>query len=258
MNRLVSTLNTLKENCDKFLVAYLTGGVPDMKRTIEYVKAIEKGGADIIEIGVPFSDALADGPINQEAALRAIRNGIRVDDIFKMTEEIHQFSVIPVVFLIYYNTIFHYGQERFIKDCRKYGVDGLVIPDLPMEEREEIIEFINDYDICLIPLVAPNSRDRIASIVSGGAGFTYCVSSMGVTGERTKFRNDIADYINSVKEISNLPTAVGFGISDSKAASYFYRQADGIIVGSAIVKRIMDGCTPEELTFFIKTLKYSN
>ena len=254
MNRLTNKLAKIKKEKRKFLVAYLTGGVPDIEGTIEYYKSIEKGGADIIEIGVPFSDALADGLVNQEAALLAISQGIGITDIFSMVARIRKFSDTPIVFLVYYNSVFHYGTEQFILECVKQGVDGLVIPDLPLEERTEIIEYANNENICLIPLVAPNSGERISKITKGVSGFTYCVSSMGVTGMRNKFRDNVEDYITKARQCSPLPVAVGFGIADSKAAEYFYNIADGIIVGSAIVKRILTGCEPEDLGHFIRTI----
>jgi tryptophan synthase alpha chain len=257
MNRLIGTLRKITDENKKFLVAYLTGGVPDINGTIEYFKAIEKGGADIIEIGVPFSDALADGPVNQEAAHIAINNGICINDMFKMVGRIRELSDTPIVFLVYFNTIFHFGSENFIKACSKYGIDGLVIPDLPLEERDEIIDYVNTEGLSLIPLVAPNSGVRAGYITSGVSGFTYCVSSMGVTGVRDKFRESIGTYIQAVKDYSPMPVAVGFGISDAKAAGYFYNIADGIIVGSAIVKKILKGCEPEELCRFIQSLVYS-
>jgi tryptophan synthase alpha chain len=258
MNRLVSKLKRIKDENRKFLVAYLTGGVPDISGTVEYARALEMGGADIIEIGIPFSDALADGPVNQEAALVAIKGGTGTADMFCIVEKLRSTSDIPIVFLVYYNTIFHYGIRRFMRDCREYGVDGLVIPDLPMEERKEIIDFVNAEDLCLIPLVAPNSGDRAIEITSGVSGFTYCVSSMGVTGVRDKFRDSVENYVRTVKTCSPLPVAVGFGIADAKTAGIFYGFSDGIIVGSAIVKKILNGCDSDELCRFVQSLVYIN
>lgn len=254
MNRIEIKIKNKKKNDEKFLVAYLTGGVPDISKSIEYFNALEKGGADIIEIGVPFSDALADGPVNQAAALNAINNGIGIEDMFIMVNEIRKTSEVPIIFLVYYNTVFHFGPGKFATECQKNGVDGIVIPDLPMEERGEILEYTNKAGLCLIPLVAPTSKKRIADITADMKGFTYCVSSMGVTGERKNFSDEISGYIDDVKSFGVLPVAVGFGISDSETAEFFYNKADGVIVGSAIVKRIMDGKSPAEITNFVKTL----
>lgn len=256
MNRIEKITKLIKNSGNKMLIAYITGGVPDIEGTIEYFRALEEGGANIIEIGIPFSDALADGPVNQEAAHLAIKEGIGVKDIFGMIKSIRKFSETPVVFLVYFNTVFYFGSSEFIKECKTCGVDGLVIPDLPLEERDEILEYINKEELCLIPLVAPTSQRRVKKIVSGMRGFTYCVSSMGVTGERKKFREDIASYIGDVKKNSKLPVAVGFGISDAAAAAFFYNLADGIIVGSAIVKRILEGKTPDQIKKFVNELCY--
>ncbi len=256
MNRIINTLNKIAEEDSKFLVAYLTGGVPDINGTIEYFKAIEDGGADIIEIGIPFSDALADGPVNQEAALLAISNGIGIVNMFGLMKRIRSFSETPVIFLVYYNTIFNYGLKKFVDDCFINGVDGLVIPDLPLEERCEIQGLMDNARLCLVPLVAPNSGERVKTVTAGCSGFVYCVSSMGVTGERKKFRSDVGGYIRNVKANCHLPAAVGFGISDSKTAGSFYDVADGVIVGSAIVKRIMADCGPSELADFVRSLRY--
>jgi len=256
MNRIINTLDKIAAEGRKFLIAYLTGGVPDINGTIEYFRAIEEGGADIIEIGIPFSDALADGPVNQKAALEAIKNGIGINDMFNLMSGIRSFSETPVIFLVYYNTVFHYGPGRFVADCLKYGVDGLVIPDLPLEERQELQSFMDKAGLCLIPLVAPNSGERIKTVTNGCSGFVYCVSSMGVTGERKNFRKDINGYIQNVRMNCKLPAAVGFGISDSSTAGVFYDIADGIIVGSAIVRRILKGCSQSEITEFISELVY--
>lgn len=256
MNRIEKTSGLIKNSGGKMLIAYITGGVPDIKNTIEYFRALEEGGADIIEIGIPFSDALADGPVNQKAAHLAIKNGIGVADIFRMVKNIREFSKTPVIFLVYYNTVFSFGRREFIKECKNCGVDGLVIPDLPLEERGEIFEYIEEEQLCLIPLVAPTSQERVKKITAGMRGFTYCVSSMGVTGERKDFRRDIVSYIKGVKKNSGLPVAVGFGISDAATAAFFYGLADGIIVGSAIMKRILEGKSPEQIREFIAELCY--
>lgn len=236
MNRITMKFNELSKKHKKALITYITGGDPSIEKTEELIYAMERGGADIIEIGIPFSDPLADGPVIQKAALRAFDGGITIEKIMNCIEKVRQHTEIPLLYLAYYNTIFHYGAERFIEKCKRVGIDGLIIPDLPLEERGEIMEHMKDNGIALIPLVAPTSRERIRSIVQGCEGFVYCVSSLGVTGTRAEFDPRVEAFLKEVKESSFLPTAVGFGISDGKAVQRFQQMADGAIVGSALVK----------------------
>ena len=217
-------------------IGYITAGDPTIKKTKELVIAMEKGGCDIVELGIPYSDPVADGPVIQAAAQRALDNGTTVDKIFEEVEKIRKDSQIPLVFLVYYNTIYSRGVENFVKECSKNGVDGLIIPDLPVEEREEILPYIKKYNVDLIPLVAPNSEERIPKIIENGGGFVYCISSFGVTGTREEFDSSIGNYLEKVRKSSHLPLAVGFGISTREDVETFEKLADGVIVGSALVK----------------------
>ncbi|TDT71865.1 tryptophan synthase alpha chain [Hypnocyclicus thermotrophus] len=236
MSRIKTCFDKLKKEHKTALITYLTAGDPNIKQTEKLIYAQAEAGVDIIEIGIPFSDPPADGPVIQRAAKRALDNGIKVDDIFNMVKTIRKSLDIPLVFLVYYNIIFSYGKNKFIKNCEEVGIDGLIIPDLPLEERNEILPLPKSID--LIPLVAPNSNNRIKDIVKDSQGFVYCVSSMGVTGVRDNFEINIENYLNKVKKYTDLPLAIGFGISKRSDVEKFEKIADGIIVGSAIVKII--------------------
>ena len=217
-------------------IGYITAGDPSIEITKDLVLAMEKGGCDIVELGVPYSDPVADGPVIQAAAQRALDNGVTVEKIFEVVEDIRKESQIPLVFLVYYNTIYANGLEKFVNKCAETGVDGLIIPDLPLEEREEILPFMKVKEIDLIPLVAPNSGNRVEKIIENGGGFVYCISSFGVTGTREEFDSSIGNYLEKVRKNSHLPLAVGFGISTREDVETFEKLADGVIVGSALVK----------------------
>jgi tryptophan synthase alpha chain len=238
MNRITAKFNELKAQGRTAFIGYLTAGDPSIDKTPELSAAIERGGADIIEIGIPYSDPLADGPIIQQAGLRAFAGGVTVAKVFDAAQRVRESSEVPLLFLVYYNTIYSMGCRKFTERCKEVGIDGLIVPDLPMEERDELKAFTDAHDICLIPLVAPTSKDRVRDIAHGVSGFVYCVSAMGVTGMRSEFRNDIIDYLQDVKSQTDLPIAVGFGIGSREAAEYFSQYADGVIVGSAIVNVI--------------------
>lgn len=220
-------------------IGYITAGDPSIEKTKDLVLALEKGGCDIIELGVPYSDPVADGPVIQLAAQRALDNGATVEKIFSVVRDIRKVSQIPLVFLVYYNTIYATGIEKFMKECIETGIDGLIIPDLPLEEREEVLPYLSK-DIDLIPLVAPNSGDRVEKILENGGGFVYCISSFGVTGTREEFDSSITDYLNEVKKVSEIPLAIGFGISTRKDVETFEKLANGVIVGSALVKVVAE------------------
>jgi tryptophan synthase alpha chain len=255
MNRIERKFDELKKRDKKAFIGFITAGDPTINHTKELVYALEKSGTDIVEIGIPFSDPLADGPVIQNASLRAFQNGIRVKDIMSMVKEVRTNSDIPLVFLVYINTILVYGKEKFIKECIEIGVDGLVIPDLPLEERNEISSLLKDTELALIPLVAPTSKDRIKDIIDGGRGFVYCVSSLGVTGRQSDFHKDVISYLEDVKEKSHLPIAVGFGISSRQDIEDLSPYVDGVIVGSAIVRKIEEGMGDTKIVKeFIKQL----
>jgi len=225
----------------KALISYITAGDPSLDQTEQLIYAMERGGSDIIELGVPYSDPIADGPVIQEAGKRALDNGTTLFKIFEVVKKTREKTEIPLVFLIYFNTILSQGIEKFIKKCLDTGVDGLIIPDLPLEERDEIREIIEGSGVDLIPLVAPNSKERLGDIINnGGSGFVYCISSFGVTGVRDNFDVDLKSFLEEVKGVTRLPLAVGFGISKREHVEKIHNIADGAIVGSAIVKLVYE------------------
>ncbi|KAE9632918.1 MAG: tryptophan synthase alpha chain [Epulopiscium sp.] len=256
MNRIQEKLEGLRKENKKALITYMTAGDPNIEQTEKLIYAKERGGADIIEIGIPFSDPVADGPVIQAAAQRALEAGTNLEKIFKCIANVRKNTQIPIAFLVYYNSILGYGVERFIRQCEEVGVDGLVIPDLPLEEREEIMPYIKSFNIGLIPLVAPTSKDRIKDIVQDGEGFVYCISSMGVTGIRSEFHKNLEEFLKDVKSIAHIPTAVGFGFSSKEDIKRLLPYVDGVIVGSAIVKKIEESKGNEKvIEEFIKDLK---
>lgn len=257
MNRIDQKFIDLKEISKKAFIGFITAGDPTLSQTGELVKALEAAGTDIIEIGIPYSDPLADGPVIQLASQRAFKNkDLSVANIMKLVSDIRKTTDIPLLFLVYINTILVYGKERFIKDCVEIGIDGLIIPDMPLEEREELMSLITETDLALIPLVAPTSKDRIESIVKGCKGFVYCVSSLGVTGRSSDFHSDIKSYLQEVKSKTDLPVAVGFGISSKKDIEDLRDYVDGFIVGSAIVKKVEEGNGDTQVVdCFVRALK---
>lgn len=231
---------SLKAQNRKALITYVTAGDPDLKTTEKIVIALEKAGADIVELGIPYSDPLADGPVIQRASVRAIKAGTKLSSIFDLVKTLRQKTQIPLVFLIYYNQMLQYGLVEFVNQCEQVGVDGIIIPDLPLEERQELNSIITktDAQIDLIPLVAPTSSKRVAAIVQQASGFVYCISSTGVTGRRNHFDAALSSFVGNVKTATNLPTAIGFGISNTAGINQLKDYADGLIIGSAIVRQI--------------------
>lgn len=220
----------------KAFIAFVTGGDPDIETTEKLIPAMEEAGADLIEIGIPFSDPVAEGPVIQEANIRALGNGVTTDKIFDMVKRVRQKVQAPIVFLTYINPIFTYGAKRFMERCNECGVEGLIIPDMPFEEKSELKDICGEHGVDIISLIAPTSNERISLIASHAQGFVYCVSSMGVTGVRSEITTDIGSMVKLVKESSNIPCAVGFGIATPQQAKDMAAIADGSIVGSAIVK----------------------
>ncbi|MGO2118267.1 MAG: tryptophan synthase subunit alpha [Fusobacterium sp.] len=223
---------------DKNFIGFLTGGDPSIEKLGPMVHALEDGGCDVIEIGVPFSDPLADGPVIQSAGQRAIEKGVCLKSIFSEISKFRKDIQVPLVFLIYYNSIFNYGVKEFVEKCEELGIDGLIIPDLPYEEQDEILEFLDQEKIALIPFATPTSKDRMKKTLSNGSGFVYTVSSLGVTGRDSEIYKDFEEYIKEVKKYSNIPVAVGFGISSQADVKNIYKYVDNVIVGTAIVKKI--------------------
>lgn len=241
----------------KAFIVFVTGGDPDLETTEKLIYAMEAAGADLIEIGVPFSDPIAEGAVIQEANERALLAGCTTDKLFELVAKVRKRVRIPMVFLTYINPIYTYGKDRFMSKCRETGIDGIIVPDLPFEEKEELEPDCNRYGIDLIPLIAPTSRDRIKMIAENARGFLYCVSSMGVTGVRSEIKTDIEAMIRLVRESSKVPCAVGFGISTEEQAARFAAIADGAIVGSAIVRIVARyGRESEKPVFeYVKAMK---
>jgi len=222
----------------KAFIGFLTAGDPSLEKTAEFILSMADAGADLIEIGIPFSDPIAEGPVIQKANVRALSAGTSLPKIFEMVGSVRLKTKIPLVFLTYLNPVFTYGYDHFFRDCSEYGVDGVIIPDIPFEEKGELLPFSEKYNVDIISLIAPTSEARIGRIVSEAKGFIYCVSSMGVTGVREEIKTDLPSIIRSIRSVTDLPTAVGFGISTPEQAFEISRYSDGIIVGSAIVKLI--------------------
>ena len=220
----------------KAFIAFLTCGDPDLETTAAAVRAAAANGADLIELGIPFSDPTAEGPVIQGASLRALRGGATTDKIFALVRELRRDVDIPMVFMTYANVVFSYGAERFISACREVGIDGLILPDLPFEEKEEFLPLCRQYGVDLISLIAPTSEGRIAMIAREAEGFVYIVSSLGVTGARQEITTDLASIVQVVRQNTSVPCAIGFGISTPEQARKMAQTADGVIVGSAIVK----------------------
>lgn len=220
----------------KAFIPFITCGDPDLETTIEVVKEAVKNGATLVELGIPFSDPTAEGPVIQEANLRALKGGVTTDKIFDMVRELRQEVTVPMVFMTYANVVFSYGAERFIVTCQETGMDGLILPDLPYEEKEEFQPICDKYGIDLISLIAPTSENRIAMIAKEAQGFIYVVSSLGVTGTRTEIKTDLSSIVSVIRENSQVPCAIGFGISTPVQAEKMASISDGAIVGSAIIK----------------------
>lgn len=222
----------------KAFIPFLTCGDPDLETTEKLIGAIAEAGADLIELGIPFSDPTAEGPVIQDANLRALSAGTTTDKIFDMVRRLRQTVSIPMVFMTYANVIFSYGADRFLKTAAEIGMNGIIVPDVPFEEKQEFEPLCQKYGLDQISMIAPTSHDRIRAIAEQANGFLYCVSSLGVTGTRTAITTDIGAMVKLVKEVKDIPCAVGFGISTPEQAESMCRQADGAIVGSAIVKLI--------------------
>ena len=241
----------------KAFIAFVTCGDPDLETTAKVVRAAVENGADLIELGIPFSDPTAEGPVIQGANLRALRGGITTDKIFAFVKELRRDVKVPMVFMTYANVVFSYGAEKFISTCRDIGIDGLILPDLPFEEKEEFLTACRQYDVDLISLIAPTSENRISMIAREAEGFIYIVSSLGVTGTRNEIRTDLSSIVKVVRENTKVPCAIGFGISTPEQAKKMADISDGAIVGSAIVKLIEKYGTdaPEHVAEYVKSMK---
>ena len=241
----------------KAFIPFMTCGDPDLETTAKAVRAAAAAGADLIELGIPFSDPTAEGPVIQEANLRALTGGVTTDKIFDLVRGLRTDVTVPMVFMTYANVIFSYGTERFIKTCAEIGIDGLILPDLPYEEKEEFLPQCRQYGVDLISFVAPTSDDRIEMIAREAEGFLYIVSSLGVTGTRSEITTDLASIVKTVRRSTDIPCAIGFGISTPEQARTMAAIADGAIVGSAIVKLFAKYGreAPERVGEYVKTMK---
>lgn len=239
MNRIEKKLTLLKEAGHKAFITYMTAGLPDMDRCADVIRAQEEAGTDILELGIPFSDPVADGPVIQDASFRSIQKGTNLKKVFDLVEKLRiEGCQIPIVFMMYYNTISFYGIAAFVAKCASVGVDGLIIPDLPYEEQgnlKKVIDKTQDAPM-LVPLVAPVSKQRIPMLLKDAKGFVYCVSSMGVTGQEATFHKDILQYLQKVKSISKIPVMMGFGIRTAQDIVPMKNVIDGCIVGSYFIQ----------------------
>lgn len=220
----------------KAFVAFITCGDPDLETTAKAVRAMAEGGADLIELGIPFSDPTAEGPVIQSANVRALSAGTTTDKIFEMVKKLRNDVKIPMVFMTYANVVFSYGTERFAEMCAQVGMDGVILPDVPYEEKEEFAPIFEAHALELVSLIAPTSADRIAMIAKEAKGFIYVVSSLGVTGVRSEITTDIGALTEQIRAVTDVPCAVGFGISTPEQAAKMAKVSDGAIVGSAIVR----------------------
>lgn len=259
MSRIEKKFNELKELNQKALITFITAGDPTLDATKALAAEMQEKGADIIELGIPYSDPIAEGPVIQKANERALKNKIKIKDVMKAVKEMRETVTVPLVFLLYYNCILQYGAEKFFEDCTKAGIDGLIIPDLPYEERDEIQGTADKYPVDLITLVAPTSKDRIEKAVKNAKGFLYCVSSLGVTGVRNTFETDFEEFFAYINKHTAIPKALGFGISTPEHIRKLKRYCEGLIVGSAIVKLVEKSNGPDEAAYtvgaYVKSLR---
>jgi tryptophan synthase alpha chain len=253
-NRIDLKFKELKQKNEKAMISFITAGDPDLETTIELVYTMEEAGADIIELGIPYSDPMADGVVIQESSARALKNGAKIINIMNTVKIIREKSNVPLIYLVYYNSVYRYGIDRFLLQCSQVGVDGIIIPDLPIEERSEILNTADLYGVYLIPLIAPTSKERIKSITNNGKGFIYCVTTNGVTGVRNEINKGIGEYMEMVSQYSTMPKALGFGISSPEMAAEYKNYCDAIIVGSAIVRKIAEAKTKIEVLENVKNL----
>jgi tryptophan synthase alpha chain len=241
----------------KAFIPFITAGDPSLEITEQLVLKMAEAGADLIELGIPFSDPIAEGTVIQAADTRALAGGATTDKIFTMVQRVRKICSVPIAFMTYINPIFTYGPDRFMNDCQIAGVTAVIVPDLPYEEKAELMPSCKKYGINLISMIAPTSQNRIRMIASNAQGFMYCVSSMGVTGVRKEIGNDVEDMLKHVKAVKDIPCAIGFGISTPEQAKRMARFSDGVIVGSAIVKIIEKygvGCVPHVIEY-VRSMK---
>jgi len=241
----------------KAFIPFITCGDPDLETTAKVVREAVKNGADLVELGIPFSDPTAEGPVIQGANLRALNGGVTTDKVFDLVRDLRTDVEVPMVFMTYSNVVFSYGAEKFISTCKEIGIDGLILPDLPFEEKEEFLPLCKQYDVDLISLIAPTSENRIAMIAKEADGFIYLVSSLGVTGVRSEIKTDLESIVNVIRANTDTPVAIGFGISKPEQGKKMAGISDGAIVGSAIIKILAQygKDAPSHVGEYVKTMK---
>ncbi|SDN86836.1 tryptophan synthase, alpha chain [Paenibacillus sp. yr247] len=270
MNRIDRRFAELKERRETAMIPFLTIGDPSLEASLELILEMERAGADLIELGVPYSDPLADGPVIQRSSERALQRKISIFDVIEVAHQARsRGSKLPFILFTYYNPVLQIGLERIFKTMQDNEISGIIIPDLPLEEDSETRAIAEAFGIHLIPLVVPTSNERVKRIAAGARGFVYCVSSLGVTGERAEFFGGIEDFLATVRDAANVPIVVGFGISNREQVQRFEKLCDGVVVGSAIVRTIenalhhfeVDAAHPEgllQIRNFVGELKGSN
>lgn len=241
----------------KAFIGFATAGDPDLETSRRIMLEMAHGGCDLIEIGIPFLDPIAEGPVIQEADLRALSAGATTDNVFEMTAKLSAETDVPLVYMTYLNVLFKYGYEKFLKNAKDCGISGVIVPDLPFEEKDELQSVAEKYDIDVISLIAPTSEQRIQMIAKQAQGFIYEVSSLGVTGVRSEIKTDLESITSAVRQVSNVPVAIGFGINTPQQAAKYSHLADGVIVGSAIVKLVAQygKDAPEKVYDYVKSMK---
>ncbi len=241
----------------KAFIPFITCGDPDLETTAKIVREAVANGADLIELGIPFSDPTAEGPVIQGANIRALKGGVTTDKVFDLVRELRKDVTVPMVFMTYANVVFSYGADKFISTCKEIDINGLILPDLPYEEKDEFLPQCKKYGVDLISLIAPTSENRIAMIAKEADGFIYLVSSLGVTGTRSEINTDLKSIVDVIRQNSSVPCAIGFGISTPEQAKKMADIADGAIVGSAIIKIIEQygKDAPKYVGEYVKSMK---
>ena len=227
----------------KAFIPFISAGDHGIENTERYIRVMVKAGADMVEIGIPFSDPTAEGPVIQEASTRALSTGVKIHDIFDMVRRLRSGAdavTVPLVFMTYLNPIYVFGREKFFALCEEVGISGVIVPDMPFEEKGELASVANKHGVEVVSLIAPTSENRIEMIAKDAEGFVYCVSSLGVTGMRSEIKTDIKSIVETIRKYTDIPVAVGFGISKPEQAEAMARVSDGAIVGSAIVKIVAE------------------
>ena len=241
----------------KAFIGFITAGDPDLETSEKIMVKMAQAGCDLIEIGIPFSDPIAEGPVIQDANIRSLSQGTTTDKVFELTERVSEQVNIPLVYMTYLNVLFKYGYDKFLEKAKKSGISGVIIPDLPFEEKEELQSVADAYGIDVVSLIAPTSENRIKMIAAQAKGFIYEVSSLGVTGVRSEIKTDLDAITNAVREVTDVPAAIGFGINTPEQAKKYAAIADGVIVGSAIVKLVAQygKDAPEKVYDYVKEMK---